>query len=491
MATSLVALASMPALARAQAPAAAPVPQVEEWINQDLSVRAQATVYVAPDEAAETHGRLSPGRDVKVIATLAGGDWVQVRLPDDTIGYVKAAAVELAPTAPAAGATAQQPAAQQPAAQQPPAEQAPAPQAAADQAPAADPPATDVRPNIQTPAALEAPAQIDGRPLVRDTATLVIDGRAVMLAGIEGVVGEPVGTIQDYLATLGDHVSCSPQDDMPGYYTCHLDDAAHTDLAKLLLVNGFARIAAGAPDDYTPQQEAAEEAQKGIWALQDSCVRWAVTDAVATVAFTDIADEGLYFYDLEPYVLVDGEPVAVVFDAALGWGYFGADGQFNKAPDRWSHHLDNVYPHGKGLRDAAARQHDLKAGPKHDAAIHAADARQRAIGEHHTLAEKLGHSVPVPATARPRALDEHDHASTARPERPAEQLIDHQRPTNIERPRTTEPERREAPAQTRAPTLRPTPAAQHSPLPTLRPSQPAFHAMPTIHQPAAPAYKKH
>ncbi len=522
MATSLVALAAAPTLVRAQTPAAgaAPGPQVEQWINQSLPVRASASVYLAPDEAADTHGKLAPGREIKVVATLAGGGWVQVRLPDDTIGYVKATAIALAPVAPVAPtATSDASAPQTPAAPAPaagaPAADAPAPQAAAPQpaepapapqatdTPAPNPQATEVRPNIPVPAELAPPAEIDGRPLVRDTATLVIDGHAVLLAGIEGVVGDPASKIQDYIDTLGDHVSCLPQADMPGYYTCHLDDQTHTDLAKLLLVNGFARIAAGAPDDYTPQQDAAVDAHKGIWAIQDSCAAWTITDAVATVAFTDDADEGLYFVDLEPYVIVDGEPVAVVFDADMGgWGYWGPDQQWNAAPGRWSRHLNNVYPNGKGLRDASARAHDLKQGPQRQVAVHQAEARQSSIGQHHALAERLGHAPAVPQSARPHVLSEHaagngsraaepliDRGAHSDAERQRPTASDRQRPTETDRQRPSETPRRDATApqqhmQTRMPVQQ-----TRATMPSLRPS-PQFHAMPSVHQSAPHVCKK-
>jgi hypothetical protein len=499
----------------ASAPATSGTPQVEEWINQSLTVREAATVYVAPDEASESHGRLAPGHDVRVIATLAGGGWLQVRLPDDTIGYVKATAVALASAAPPAEApqpadtTGAAPPNSDTAQTQPPPAAAEQPGGAAPPAPAPGGDQAAVRPDMPTPAGLAPPAPIDGRPLVRDTATLVIDGKAVLLAGVEGVSGEAPGVIQDHIAAHGDRVSCSPAPDMPGYYTCRLADG--TDLAKLLLVNGIARIAAGAPDDYAPQQEAAVTAQKGIWALPDTCARWAISDSVATVAFTDDADEGLYFYNREPFVLAFGEPVPIVFDAVLGWGFYGAGGRWTAAPARWSAHLNNVYPNGRGLRDAAARAQDLRGGAVRGAALHEAEAHQRPIEQQHALAEKLGHSTPIaPENARPRAL-EAGHTSLvgggARPEvqhegpqhegsqheGPQHEGPQHEGPTGASRP---EPHEASHGAEPEAPHpqaagFHPTSPAPH-PLTPMIPSHPAattpmIHTAPMTHAaPVAP-----
>jgi hypothetical protein len=183
---------------------------------------------------------------------------------------------------------------------------------------------------------------------VRDTATLVIDGRAILLAGIEGVGGVAASTLQDFVSASGDQVSCTPAPGMNWYFVCHLADG--TDLAMLSLVNGAARTAAGAPDAYRVQQDDAVRNQRGIWGLQPPCMPWAVADSVATVAFTDDADEGLYFVAAEPFVVVLGEPLPVVFQADVGWGYWDGEHHWYPAPDRWRRHLENVYPHGRGLR---------------------------------------------------------------------------------------------------------------------------------------------
>ena len=464
MATALAALAGVPTLGRAQLPASdaasAPPVQVQEQIDRSLPVREATSVYLAPDEAAETHGRLAVGREVQVVATLVGGGWVQVRLPDETVGYVKTTAVAL----PSANGG-------------PP----PAP-------PAPGRPTTDVRPNMPIPPDLAAPAPIDGRPLVRDTATLVIDGRAVLLAGIEGVVGEAAGEIQDHIAAHGDHVSCTPKAEMPGYFTCLLADG--TDLARLLLRNGIARIAVGAPDDYAPEQDAAVHEQRGIWKEQASCAGWTVTDAVATVALTDDADEGLYFVDREPFVLLDGEPVAIVFDAALGWGWFDAAGQWTAAPARWRRHLENVYPHGTGLRDAALRAHDLREGPARDAAAREAAKREPAISAHHALADKLGRAPVVPENVRPAAL------RTPRPEggavaRPDVHGAEGEKGPVAPRPAGPPGQNHEPPRPSFSPGgPHPTPGIAP---PQARPAAPpAFHAMPITRTqaPGKPVCKK-
>jgi hypothetical protein len=478
VATSLAALALVPVPGWAQQPApdASAAPRVREQIDQVVPVREASSVYLEPDEAAETHGRLAAGRQVRVVATLVGGEWVQVRLPDGTIGYMKATMVALAP----AEATSKDPAT---AAESEPPAPAPAPVPAVAPAPAPEPaqrqPAT---------ADIATPAEIDGRPFVRDTATLVIDGRAVLLAGIEGVVGDAVEKIQDHLAAHGDRVSCKPYPGMLGYYACTLSYGR--DLAGLLLANGMARIAAGAPDGYAAEQDKAVQAHLGIWAVEQTCAAWTVADAVATVALTDAADEGLYFADREPFVMLDGEPAAMVFDATRGWGYFDAGQQWTPAPERWRRHLDNVYPRGKGLRDATQRANDLHDGQVRAAALHESEARQHTIGQQHTFAERQGRLPWVPVPARPPVVSA-GHSSpepvSATSPAPVSPPPPHPNPP-VPHPQP-EPPHQGSPFPYR-PVVPPSHPGPKPPVTAPRPSQ--SPSMPVIHtsEPARPGCKK-
>ena len=140
--------------------------------------------------------------------------------------------------------------------------------------PSAPPPAADALPaSPATPEASayrgESPAQgrpggaVTGRPIIRDTATLVIDGRAILVAGIEGVGGAPLSSFKDFVEAAGGTVTCVPA---PGIstYTCHLSDGS--DLATIALLNGAARLGSDAPAAYRMQEEIARTNHRGIWA---------------------------------------------------------------------------------------------------------------------------------------------------------------------------------------------------------------------------------
>src|SRR5271166_695988 len=98
---------------------------------------------------------------------------------------------------------------------------------------------------------------------IRDTATLVIDGRAFLVAGIEGVGGAPLNSLKDFVEAAGGTVTCVPA---PGIstYTCHLPDGS--DLATIALLNGAARLGSDAPAADRMQEEIARTNHRGIWA---------------------------------------------------------------------------------------------------------------------------------------------------------------------------------------------------------------------------------
>jgi len=127
--------------------------------------------------------------------------------------------------------------------------------------------------NAGTPLAPAAPAgampeqAISGRPIIRDTATLVIDGRAILLAGINGVGGAPLNSFKDYVTENGGIVTCLPANAGPYTYTCRLPDG--TDLAMTALVNGAARLGDGASAEYRAQEASARANHRGIWSISE------------------------------------------------------------------------------------------------------------------------------------------------------------------------------------------------------------------------------
>ena len=93
-------------------------------------------------------------------------------------------------------------------------------------------------------------------PSVPNTATLAAAGKTYPLDGLQGF-GQPyVSQLQSYIAANGDSLSCSPQGETENYI-CLLTDG--TDIAKVALVNGAARVAPDAPDSYRQQQAEALE----------------------------------------------------------------------------------------------------------------------------------------------------------------------------------------------------------------------------------------
>jgi len=202
---------------------AAPTPpKVVEWINRQVTMPQAATVLKAPDPAAETIGRLDQGGSVRALGVVAGGAFVQIRLPDgQTLGYVpRAALAAVLDAAPPSAAL--------------PAAPAPAP---------------------------SAPPRISGQAIVVDTATLVVGGRMRALAGVQGLAGSHAQALQAFIQGAGGAVACEPAN--PGQVTCRT--ANGVDVAMAALVNGSALAVPGAPDAYAQQEATARAARRGIW----------------------------------------------------------------------------------------------------------------------------------------------------------------------------------------------------------------------------------
>ena len=192
--------------------------------------------------------------------------------------------------------------------------------------------------------------QVD-HPTMADTATVrSAAGDLYRLDGIIGVPGAMAATLQSYIAAHGDSVQCQPQG--PETHVCVLPDA--TDIAKLALVNGLAKAAPDAPDEYRIEQDAAQANRRGLWS--------GVTAAVAAnagrdmaqrrqaVVAVDVSQEGFSIVDGQPTMLVEGAPVFMVFAGAAGWGYWDHYRSWHGAPERFANRLEMIHPHGEGLR---------------------------------------------------------------------------------------------------------------------------------------------
>jgi endonuclease YncB( thermonuclease family) len=211
-------------------------------------------------------------------------------------------------------------------------------------------------------------------PVVQDTATLFGDGKLYVLDGVVGFDAPYAGMLQGYIAANGDSVTCSPQNDL-GNFVCLLPDG--TDVAKVALVNGAARVGANAPDAYRVQQLDALNNRRGYWATAPEAVLTAALlppepqEQYVMVAGDDGGD-GISYVGGAPVALIDGESVFLVYgDDDLGWGYYDHYHHWRGAPDRFRNHMEHFHPGGHGLRGG------------HDAFHHDMETRNRMEAMHH------------------------------------------------------------------------------------------------------------
>jgi hypothetical protein len=179
---------------------------------------------------------------------------------------------------------------------------------------------------------------------------MTVGDRTFPLAGIEGVPGPMADEMQRYIDANGNTVNCDPAGLVR--YVCVLPDG--TDLARVALVNGAARLAANAPDEYSLQRDIARKEKRGIWAQ-------AVARQTRTVYEVDTADyettlmarswpADVTYVDNEPLAYVDGESVAVLYDQDYGWGYWDSGHHWHHAPSALARGLEEKHPHGAGIQ---------------------------------------------------------------------------------------------------------------------------------------------
>ncbi len=225
---------------------------------------------------------------------------------------------------------------------------------------------------------LPAPPDVIKHPIVRDTATFFANNTTYVLDGVIGL-GVPYSTqLQGYIAANGDSLSCQPQN-IPGRYICVLPDG--TDIAKVSLVNGAARVDGDAPDAYRVQQLDALNNHRGYWLNPPPAVVMEVrnyappTDCCVFVAGDDGSD-GITYVGGAPTAVIGGETVFLVLAGLAGWGYYDHYHHWHGAPAGYRSHLERFHPEGRGLR-----------GYRQDAAYHngggyAPGGRPGAYGAH-------------------------------------------------------------------------------------------------------------
>ena len=242
---------------------------------------------------------------------------------------------------------------------------------------------------------LPPPPETITHPTVLDTASLTAMGKTYPLDGLEGL-GQPYASqLQGYIAANGDRLSCSPQGNT-GSYICLMGDG--TDIAKVALVNGAARVAPDAPDSYRVQQADALNNHRGFWLNATPEMMTAALavqpDAYAFVA-GDNGVDGITYVGGAPMAMIDGELVFLVYGDAAGWGYYDHWHHWHGAPDRYRAHMEHFHPYGHGLRgyrhddafrrDAAFRRDEAF---RHDEAMHRDPAYHHEGATRHDASER-------------------------------------------------------------------------------------------------------
>ncbi|MBV9637577.1 MAG: PBP1A family penicillin-binding protein [Methylobacteriaceae bacterium] len=105
------------------------------------------------------------------------------------------------------------------------------------------------------------PGALTGVPIVLDTATLAIDGRAIRLLGVDGLNGNAARDLSRYIRQR--QVICAPSSSGSELYRCSIDGR---DLSTVVLFNGGGRANGDAPADLKTAEGAARAAGTGIWA---------------------------------------------------------------------------------------------------------------------------------------------------------------------------------------------------------------------------------
>jgi endonuclease YncB( thermonuclease family) len=200
---------------------------------------------------------------------------------------------------------------------------------------------------------LPPPPETLKHPVVQSTSTLFADNKTYILDGVVGFQAPYSSQLQGYIAGNGDNVTCSPQNDA-GHYICLLPDG--TDVAKVALVNGAARVDEGAPDTYRLQQLDAVNNRRGYWATAPEAVLTAALlppqpDVQYALVAGDDGIDGVTYVGGAPVALINGEEAFLVYgDGGLGWGYYDHGHRWHGAPDRFRRHMEHFHPGGHGLR---------------------------------------------------------------------------------------------------------------------------------------------
>lgn len=127
------------------------------------------------------------------------------------------------------------------------------------------------RPVSQTPAPAPAPTTIPTPPRaaaehtgtvdeVVSTDTLLVAGRRVRLAGVDGVAGQATAGLSQWLRANGNQVTCTP---LGSRFRCMTQTGK--DVAQVVLLNGVGKVSGDVPQVYTQAEAQARAGGKGLW----------------------------------------------------------------------------------------------------------------------------------------------------------------------------------------------------------------------------------
>lgn len=230
------------------APSAAPAPQVEEWLNQNVRLEKTVQALDRPSANGKPSGEIRAGAEVKAIGLVAGKHWVQIELPDNSRAYVTRTSIEFenGPAAPKPATAAAGPG---------------TPSSAPESAtpPTTSPPTSPT--TTSTPAA--SPGIIRG-PVTRipNAATLVVNDQRIRLSGIDPGPQGALAPFENWVRGQG-ALTCEP-DAQTGRYHCFTGDRVN--IAEAAILNGAGRVGDGATPAYRESEAAARQGRRGLWA---------------------------------------------------------------------------------------------------------------------------------------------------------------------------------------------------------------------------------
>lgn len=283
-------------------------------------------------------------------------------------------------------------------------------------------------------------------PGASDTATLLADRKVYQLDGIQGVAGDDARSLAGYIAANGDQLLCQQQGGA-GRFVCLMSDG--TDVAKVALVNGAARVAPDAPDSYRAQQARAIAERRGIWRYSEAPADQ--PQVVETVVETAVP--GLDYADGTPVVVIGGQTAFLVYVDGPGWGYWDAGHQWAPAPPTYVTYLQQQHPEGAGLRGYAPRppgtgQHVAPGANPPASAAPVVPIQHQASQAQPQVPSSGAPVVPSPSPAKPAGQAPAVTPAAGQKLLPPATAVPAVRPNNTASPAPAAPQRTAIPAAT-------------------------------------------